>query len=546
MASNGVQYCGTIGDGCGGSLNCGTSCPSGQTCGQVLANVCGTATPCTNLCLKQTTCPNNGTTSVSGTVYAPGHGAGASFTGDPLYNALVYIPNSAVSAFSTGVSCDRCGANVSGSPLVSALTGADGKFTLTNVPVGSNIPIVIQIGRWRRQISVTTTACTNLALTADQTRLPRNKSEGDIPHTAIVSGDVDGLECLLRKIGVDDAEFTLPSATGRIHVFQGNGAKMQGSNNQSNAAAIEGSPTTLANYDIVLLPCYGSKPTNTTNNPSDTYKQNMINYSNVGGRVFATHYQYSWITSIAPRATTPWAGTANWNVAQTNPNDPLTGTIDTSFPKGLAFGQWLVNLGAATVSNGVTTISIGTPRHDLDGVVSPSQSWITGNQPSFSEQHYTFNTPVGTAPDNQCGRVLFSDFHVTNFSSGQATFPAECTGANAANQPLSAQERALEFMLFDIANCIQPDTATPPPPSAPPTAPPPPPPPPAPPPPAPPPPQPPAAPPVAPPPPPSPQPPPPPGTTTPPPPPPPPPTGAPTPPHPPPPPPPPPPPVIVP
>ena len=43
--------------------------------------------------------------------------------------------------------------------------------------------------------------------------------------------------------------------------------------------------------------------------------------------------------------------------------------------------------------------------------------------------HYTFNTPVGAAAANQCGRVLFDDFHVENHgyinaqSAYNETFP---------------------------------------------------------------------------------------------------------------------------
>ena len=459
-AANGVQYCGSIGDGCGGSLSCSAPCPNGQTCGQVLANVCGSAKPCTNLCLKQTTCPAGGTTSVSGTVFAPTPSRFGS--PDPLYNAVVYIPNGPVAAFSNTVSCDRCGADVSGQPLVSALTGPDGKFTLTNVPVGASIPLVIQLGRWRRQITITTTACGNTALTADQTRLPRNKSEGDIPHMALVSGDVDALECVLRKIGIDDAEFTDPSSAGRIHLYNDNGARI--TKNTPAATTLEGSPTTLSNYDLVLLPCDGVAPPGSPNNPSTTNKQNLINYANAGGRLFTTHYSYSWLYNIAP-----FSGTATWKVDQGHPADPLTGIIDQTFPKGLAFAQWLVNVGAGAVVGTQTQIQIHVPRHDVDGVVAPSQQWITSASPA-SVQHYHVQHARGTTcAANQCGRVLFSDFHVANSSSNGKTFPTEC-GADA---PLTAQEKILEFMLFDIANCIQQDSVTPPPPSAPPNAPPP-------------------------------------------------------------------------
>jgi len=102
-------------------------------------------------------------------------------------------------------------------------------------------------------------------------------------------------------------------------------------------------------------------------------------------------------------------------------------------------------------------IPIGTLRHDLDGVVAPSQSWMTINQPS-AVMHYTFNTPVGAAADQQCGRAVFDDFHVENhgyIDSGSAygmTFPAECD-----NGPMTPQEKLLEFMIFDLASCVAPD-----------------------------------------------------------------------------------------
>src|SRR6185369_6128205 len=129
-------------------------------------------------------------------------------------------PNAPVDAFPTQTSCEQCGAAVSGSPLVTARSLYNGKFTLKNVPAGTNIPLVIQIGRWRRQIVIPEVkACQTLALTAEQTRLPRDHSEGNIPLTAISTGEVDALECVLYKMGIKKEEFTNPSGGGRIHLY---------------------------------------------------------------------------------------------------------------------------------------------------------------------------------------------------------------------------------------------------------------------------------------------------------------------------------------
>lgn len=93
----------------------------------------GFAQPCTGLCLQQVTCPAGvtSTTSVSGTVYAP-NGT------DPLPNVLVYVPNAALAPMPSGVSCS---VSASGSPLVWTTSNSDGTFVLTNMPVGTDIPL---------------------------------------------------------------------------------------------------------------------------------------------------------------------------------------------------------------------------------------------------------------------------------------------------------------------------------------------------------------------------------------------------------------------
>jgi hypothetical protein len=433
--------CGPVADGCGALLMCGT-CTLPQTCGGgAVANTCGTPVAvCTNLCLKQTICANPAvTTTITGTVFAP-NGV------DPLLNALVYVPNAPVMPFVPGVSCDTCGAQASGSPLVSAVTGVDGKFTLKNMPVGTNIPLVIQLGRWRRQITIANVpSCVTTAIAASQTRLPKQKSEGDIPLMAFATGAVDALECVMRKIGVVDAEFTVPyfmGGTGRIQIFTGNGqggATINGDGSPTEDQ-LWSSQAVLNHYDMVLFPCQGGQFDQAT-----ASQQNLINYANAGGRVFATHYSYVWLYNDSPFSTT-----ANWNVNSGVGVSDQTGFINTTFPKGLALAQWLQIVNASTV---LGQIPIQTLRDDVTGVIAPTTSWVSIQNPAIP-MHLTFNTPVGAAAANQCGRVLYDDFHVEDASADPffTPFPTECAGG-----PMTAQEKLLEFMLFDLGSCITPD-----------------------------------------------------------------------------------------
>ena len=110
------------------------------------------------------------------------------------------------------------------------------------------------------------------ALTAEQTRLPRNKAEGDIPQMALSTGGVDLLECVLRKMGIDDAEFTAahrqrpgahvpgpnangtPNGTDRFAPALG-GAMFP---NATTLWGADGMPNNLDKYDVVLTGCQGS------------------------------------------------------------------------------------------------------------------------------------------------------------------------------------------------------------------------------------------------------------------------------------------------
>jgi hypothetical protein len=386
----------------------------------------------------------NGATTISGTVRDP---AGV----NPIYNAVVYVPNAPLDPFPPGVQADQCGGGgtLSGQPIVLAQTAADGTFTLQNAPSGTNIPLVIQIGRWRRQVTLPkVTPCVDNALTAEETRLPRNKSEGDIPLMAIATGGCDRLECLIKRIGVDTSEFTIDTGTGRVHIYQGlGGAPLAGG--QNNMGKLFGSQAQLDKYDIVVLPCDCGSEYSATNYYSVSLadaQSRLVAYANKGGRVFTSHWGRNWIERGNPA---PFPGVATWVPGQGGAS--ILGYVDTSFAKGQAFETWL---GIVGVTNPFT---ISPRRIDLSAVTPPTERWVY-NTAENAVINMAFATPV-TVPQNQrVGRVVFSGTHVSAQDNGvPAQFPTICAASNA----LTPQEKALEFLFFDLSSCNNPVTLPP-------------------------------------------------------------------------------------
>ena len=398
------------------------------------ANAAMGQSSCVGLECQQVSCPGTTTTTITGTVYAP-NGT------DPLPNVTVYIPNAPVDAFVPGVSCPLVGTPPSGSPLVGTETDVNGNFTLINVPVGSNIPLVIISGRWRRQFVIPgTAACTNTALPSTFAVMPQNQTQGDIPRIAIATGSVDQVECVLRKVGINDSEFTDPTGTGRINLFGGGGAAGSGSvidTGTPTQAALMGNSSALNAYDVVMLPCEGSpyvKPAQEL--------ANLINFANAGGRVYSSHYAYTWMWQNPPFNTV-----ANWSPGQSSITSG-TATVNTNFSGGQTLSTWLQNVGASTAPG---QMAINTLRVDTKGVIAPTQDWLDLNNATFNNptMQFVFDTPIGPpATTNQCGRVLFNEYHVEgNSSSPSQAFPSECVAG-----AMTPQEKLLEYMLFELTS----------------------------------------------------------------------------------------------
>jgi hypothetical protein len=412
-------------------------------------------------CFVDTQCPANSSTSLTGTVFDP---AGVT----PLYNAIVYIPADPQALLPTitpgTTSCSAsCGNEGSiGNYVSAAVTDAAGRFTLENVPTGTGIPLVIQLGKWRREITVDTTSCIENTVPASLARLPRNQSEGDIPQMAIVTGACDELACLMSDIGLDPGEFTGPGGGGRLHVYKGagpgpdldGGGPGPAGDCSGDACPLWSSTSALSAYDIVLLGCECGAH-DETKPPAAI--QAMHDWLGAGGRVLATHYQDTWFKTGPP----DFQGVASWLPTELDGPTPgpfVTGSgTSTASTAAAAFESWLRDVGALDLDSG-TPWPITLPPSDVSTSVTGTDAgfrWIT-DETTGDPKVLSFPTPIGgvlpeagveEAADQYCGRAMFTDVHMGGGGvPSTAPVPASCTGASS-----SAEQRALEYLFFQLS-----------------------------------------------------------------------------------------------
>jgi hypothetical protein len=403
---------------------------------------------------------------VTGTVFIP---SGVL----PLYGASVYVPSGPVEALPSGPTCSRCTEFEALLSTAVARTKTDvlGRFRLSGVPQGTDVPLVIRHGKWRRRLVIPqVTACTETQLDPALTRLPRNKAEGELPQIAVTTGNADAMECWLRKIGIDDSEFTPESGNGRVNLFAGHGGatsyKAPLNGGAAFTVAMDNPGTTtgwwsksdaFSRYDLVLLGCEGGAY---FSEKSSTARQALFNYVNSGGRVLIPHWQYSWIQS----APSPLSTVATfWPLGMEQSFPTLTVQVDTSTDTGSGLADWMYALDRFTTRG---TLQIPEARNTVRSInPALTQSYIhyrdTARALTLS-QYFMFNMPVGAATGQECGRIASTDLHVTpnlgsnpdpnfDYSNPTSPFPTGCV-----SKTFTPSERALTFMLIELTGCVAP------------------------------------------------------------------------------------------
>jgi hypothetical protein len=175
-------------------------------------------------------------------------------------------------------------------------------------------------------------------------------------------------------------------------------------------------------------------------------------YADTGGRVFLSHWHNIWIEGSkegGSQAPAVWPQIATFgNGGFSQPTDDMIDETDN--PKGMSFATWMMNVGGSTQRDHIA-LATGTGKSTCSSVDKTKAelwvNWQSGGTPV--PQYFQFTTPNEAPSDQRCGKVVFSDMHVSG-GPGNGNYPSSCGGSSA----LSAQEKALAFMFFDISSCV--------------------------------------------------------------------------------------------
>jgi hypothetical protein len=380
---------------------------------------------------------------------------------DPVPRAVVWIPTGALAAPPAGLTCDTCASSPPGS-LASAFTRTDGFFSLSGVPAGADVTVVAELGRFRRVVHVKVEACKQNVVPPDPgsagLRLPGKDlalgPDDRAPHVAVATGDYDQIECVLKRMGIEQFDLyndrnpgtLLPATIGEF-------------------AALLDDPAKLATYHIVIVNCTAAQFEDAMAKPS--VRQHLEAYIGAGGRLFATDWAYDVINQVpefapyvcfaaggvtgpAPMTTCPDMPAAPRAAHSTKAYDTAAQIVD---PDLLA---WLMRIPGALVNNQVPIRYNFVVIAQTGDALHPAKTWAKGlaEDPTALPMLSKGIRPLTVTFDyKQCGRVHYSTYNTEPSDVVPDTADARYPSCGNRTE-FNAQERLLEYLVFEVAQCI--------------------------------------------------------------------------------------------
>jgi Bacterial Ig domain len=355
---------------------------------------------------------NTGT--VSGTVFAP-NGI------DPVNGALVFIQDNGVSAVG----------DPPGEPYeVFTYSGANGQFTLDNVPTGLQSLKILK-GAFFKVFNITVNQGNN-PLPASETTLP-STAEGGAGDMLVVTGNYDHIENVLAKLGLAELNdfHLIELGTETFEMVDGNSSLDDGT--YQNFDQWWPVATNWDNYRTIFLNCGNDFDAAFL---ADTVAVAKLKaWVQAGGHLYCTDWSYNFIEQVWPEKVDFDDFLGSGDGLSTTPeglNDAKTGDSITSLAlhiedSGLA--SWMGGLGASTAGDMFNTIDWLGAWVPMDAVAATGvKVWATGTPPGDASRPMTVTFSDGA------GTVLFSSYHTEETPSAD----------------LTPQERVLQYLIFEV------------------------------------------------------------------------------------------------
>ncbi len=377
----------------------------------------------------------------------------------PLSGAVIYVPNGDIPPIAEGAHCETCASWLPARPAAITTSGPDGSFVLHDAPIGVDVPVVVQVGKWRRTLTLPKVErCVNHPVDQALSRLPRNRREGILPRIALTTGACDDLGCLLPKLGIDPEEIGVPSDgdSKSVHVYLGAMDSSRGPRGAAPASSLWSSLESLARYDMVLLSCECGER---LENKGPSANEAMTRYLETGGRIFTTDFMYTWYRdtpSASLRSAIDIAGGGH------------EGGKPVAIVPGEANGKPLSDWLRATSP---TSPQVTEGQIDFESVFDNLRSvdktrvrvWAQSSRPNApasgpGPRVVSIDFPMQDAPEKRCGRAVHIDAHVHQASDDDRVgpdYPRSCAAK------MGPGERALGYFLFHLATCITPPATRP-------------------------------------------------------------------------------------
>jgi hypothetical protein len=250
-------------------------------------------------------------------------------------------------------------------------------------------------------------------------------------------------------MGIDASEFDAPGGPGRVHLYRGVGgssfAGIVAGDCSGTSCPLWDSPASLDAYDLLLLGCEGDANLQTK---SAAAFQSMHDWLLKGGTLFGVHSQDAWLS----HGPADLQSLATW-VDGGASGAPGPFRINAVFPRALTLRQWGTATGVVDADGGIA-LAPGDVATSVSAVTGPAVAWIfdestaqlDGSTPAGNVKALSIALPYpidGGPVPQACGRATLTDIH----PGGAAVISSVPSGCPAGG--LSAEEKVLEFLLFN-------------------------------------------------------------------------------------------------